>query len=448
MSCKGQCCERLWTHFRRHIAFEFALFKICWYFILLGLIVLVCLHFSPCFHSLVRSLCLTFCLSSPQYAHNVMHNLAYVLHVQAAMLHDIGFAAFPDLSNSSIWLSVRHYFFSPFSHPIRSIAQNSSLSCECYCFQTGDNIVWVLLLAAVIAVALPVLVADWSGSTQLLLAHEHQRVTNASISKQPQQPSEEYLSSANEEVASSSSAAPALPAQAAPIASSRSIASASSLTIDIRPSDSLPGTVFPEAILDAEPEAEVPFQCSGCFRFATPAPPRFAVLMLSRFFACLTVGQLLRIGSFITTQLPGPAPWCQPGSNNYNPPSSAFQVFFRFDTATSCGDLIFSSHMMFCSLSVMCVMQYYRSIPAFVCMLILMLCDAFLLISGQRHYTVDVWVSMYTVPLIWTCSNVLFPDPSVKTLLAFFEKRGVLCAYAADMNEVELSAMSGTAPAE
>lgn len=147
--------------------------------------------------------------------------------------------------------------------------------------------------------------------------------------------------------------------------------------------------------------------------------------MLSRFFAALTIGQLLRIGAFLVTQLPGPAPWCQPGAANYNPPSSALQVFFRFDTATSCGDLLFSSHQMFCSLATLCVLQYYRSAMAAVAMLAVQLFDAFLLISGQRHYSVDIFVSWYTVPLVWIALNAVAPDPSADTLRRFFEKRGV-----------------------
>jgi hypothetical protein len=71
---------------------------------------------------------------------------------------------------------------------------------------------------------------------------------------------------------------------------------------------------------------------------------------------CLLLGcavcQLLRILSFSSTQLPGPAPHCHAGRlTATRPPVTAWWqhlvVDVRTQVATSCGDLIFSSHMTF-----------------------------------------------------------------------------------------------------
>jgi hypothetical protein len=64
------------------------------------------------------------------------------------------------------------------------------------------------------------------------------------------------------------------------------------------------------------------------------------------------VCQSLRILSFSSTQLPGPAPHCHAGTlTATRPPVTAWWqhvvVDVKRQVATSCGDLIFSSHMTF-----------------------------------------------------------------------------------------------------
>ena len=59
----------------------------------------------------------------------------------------------------------------------------------------------------------------------------------------------------------------------------------------------------------------------------------------------MSICYVLRGLSFLVTNLPSPAPHCQIGSNEYNPPKSLnLQMITQIDIQKGCGDLIFSGH--------------------------------------------------------------------------------------------------------
>lgn len=143
--------------------------------------------------------------------------------------------------------------------------------------------------------------------------------------------------------------------------------------------------------------------------------------MLSRFLGVLVLAQSLRIVSFMSTSLPGPNYHCRPGSVTYNPPTSAYDIFLRTDAFLGCGDLVFSSHTTFVLLFALTINKYssvkwlkrvvWLSVVAF----------AFLCVAARKHYTLDIVVACYTVPLLWIAYDKYFPDHIPPELLSAME---------------------------
>ncbi|ONK76864.1 uncharacterized protein A4U43_C02F650 [Asparagus officinalis] len=78
----------------------------------------------------------------------------------------------------------------------------------------------------------------------------------------------------------------------------------------------------------------------------------YTVLIWRRVLAFLVASQMLRIVTFYSTQLPGPNYHCREGSElaTLPPPDSVWEVLlinFPRGVNYGCGDLIFSSHMIF-----------------------------------------------------------------------------------------------------
>jgi hypothetical protein len=78
----------------------------------------------------------------------------------------------------------------------------------------------------------------------------------------------------------------------------------------------------------------------------------YTVLIWRRVLAFLVASQVLRIITFYSTQLPGPNYHCREGSKlaTLPPPNNVFEVLlinFPRGVLFGCGDLIFSSHMIF-----------------------------------------------------------------------------------------------------
>lgn len=137
---------------------------------------------------------------------------------------------------------------------------------------------------------------------------------------------------------------------------------------------------------------------------------RYVMPLVARYLAVLMLCQALRILSFMATVLPGPNYHCRPGSLEYNPPTNADEVFNRTDAFKGCGDLMFSSHTIFVVTCALTYQKYGSWTNAKRCMWLVVFVFGLLVVSARKHYTVDVVVAWYTVPLVWTAYEHYCPD--------------------------------------
>ncbi|KAJ4781297.1 Phosphatidylinositol:ceramide inositolphosphotransferase [Rhynchospora pubera] len=131
----------------------------------------------------------------------------------------------------------------------------------------------------------------------------------------------------------------------------------------------------------------------------------YTVLIWRRVLAFLVMSQSLRIITFYSTQLPGPNYHCREGSPlaRLPPPDNVLEVLlinFPRGTLFGCGDLIFSSHMIFTLVFVLTYQKYgsknFIKVLGFVAAVI----QSLLIIASRKHYSVDVVVAWYTVNLV------------------------------------------------
>ncbi|KAL2481612.1 Phosphatidylinositol:ceramide inositolphosphotransferase 1 [Abeliophyllum distichum] len=131
----------------------------------------------------------------------------------------------------------------------------------------------------------------------------------------------------------------------------------------------------------------------------------YTVLIWCRVLAFLVASQILRIITFYSTQLPGPNYHCREGSKlaTLPHPDSVLEVLvikFPRGVLYGCGDLIFSSHMIF---SLVFVRTYHKyGTRRFIkqCAWLTVVIQSLLIIASRKHYTVDVVVAWYTVNLV------------------------------------------------
>ncbi|CAM0883579.1 unnamed protein product [Alopecurus aequalis] len=131
----------------------------------------------------------------------------------------------------------------------------------------------------------------------------------------------------------------------------------------------------------------------------------YTVLLWCRVLAFLVASQFLRIVTFYSTQLPGPNYHCREGSElaTLPPPKHVLEVLlinFPRGVLFGCGDLIFSSHMIFTLVFVRTYHKYgsNRLIKLFAWLMAII--QSFLIIASRKHYSVDVVVAWYTVNLV------------------------------------------------
>lgn len=131
----------------------------------------------------------------------------------------------------------------------------------------------------------------------------------------------------------------------------------------------------------------------------------YTVLIWCRVLAFLVACQFLRMITFYSTQLPGPNYHCREGSElaTLPRPNSVSEVLllnFPRGLLYGCGDLIFSSHMIF---SLVFVRTYHKyGTQRFIkqCAWLAVIAQSFLIVASRKHYTVDVVVAWYTVNLV------------------------------------------------
>lgn len=147
----------------------------------------------------------------------------------------------------------------------------------------------------------------------------------------------------------------------------------------------------------------------------------YTVLLWRRVLAFLVASQFLRIITFYSTQLPGPNYHCREGSPlaTLPPPKSVFEVLllnFPRGVIYGCGDLIFSSHMIF---TLVFVRTYHKyGSKRFVKLLawLIAITQSLLIIASRKHYTVDVVVAWYTVNLVVFFVDKKLPEMPDRTI--------------------------------
>ncbi|KAH0720844.1 hypothetical protein KY290_006669 [Solanum tuberosum] len=142
----------------------------------------------------------------------------------------------------------------------------------------------------------------------------------------------------------------------------------------------------------------------------------YTVLIWCRVLAFLVACQFLRMMTFYSTQLPGPNYHCREGSKlaTLPRPDSVLEVLllnFPRGLLYGCGDLIFSSHMIFSLVFVRTYQKYGTRRFIKQCAWLAVIAQSFLIVASRKHYTVDVVVAWYTVNLV-----VFFVDKKLPEL--------------------------------
>ncbi|CAM8949122.1 unnamed protein product [Rhodiola kirilowii] len=142
----------------------------------------------------------------------------------------------------------------------------------------------------------------------------------------------------------------------------------------------------------------------------------YTVLIWCRVLAFLSASQFLRIITFYSTQLPGPNYHCREGSDRATlpRPDNLIEAFIIVPRGIiyGCGDLIFSSHMIFTLVFVRTYNKYGARRLIKVCSWLIAVAQSLLIVASRKHYTVDVVVAWYTVNLV-----VFFVDKKLPDLL-------------------------------
>lgn len=141
----------------------------------------------------------------------------------------------------------------------------------------------------------------------------------------------------------------------------------------------------------------------------------YTVLLWPRVLACLVICQILRIITFYSTILPGSNYHCREGSPlaSLPPPNNIFEVLFiNFPRGVvyGCGDLIFSSHMIFTLVFVRTYHKYGSKRFVKILAWLMAVVQGLLIIASRKHYTVDVVVAWYTVNFVVFLVDLKLPE--------------------------------------
>lgn len=151
-------------------------------------------------------------------------------------------------------------------------------------------------------------------------------------------------------------------------------------------------------------------------------PLLFTFMMLTRFTKVVIIAQTLRCIAFLTTSLPGPNYHCRPGAPDYAPPDGWFEIFARQDAFKGCGDLVFSSHTIFLVLCALVIQKYSSNQRMKRTVWVLVGVFAMFCVAARKHYTLDIVVACYTVPLVWIVLDKFSPDKLPPKLVALLEQ--------------------------
>ena len=193
-----------------------------------------------------------------------------------------------------------------------------------------------------------------------------------------------------------------------------------------------------------------------------------AVGFLNRYFLVINIAQLMRISTFLITQIPAPNPMCQPPY--FNPPKNWKELLTSSAGSgdKGCGDLIFSSHVLFGIMNVLIFFkyvglrkcekldtmynekglgeledcnnsklsmsstntnekrsklpktiilvskgEYYFRTIIIVLMVLFFIADIILILAARKHYSVDIVLSIYITYMLWHIMKKKYRDPEI-----------------------------------
>lgn len=150
----------------------------------------------------------------------------------------------------------------------------------------------------------------------------------------------------------------------------------------------------------------IPFILWSFSPFVTARKRFYTAVIYARILMVLCACQMLRIISFTVTQLPAPNYHCRLGEG-----TAVREMPDRWwghvvvdvgrQATHGCGDLIFSSHTTFVLVGVLTFTEYGETliikIIAWIGVAVMGLC----IVASRKHYSVDVVVAWYTVPLVF-----------------------------------------------
>lgn len=157
--------------------------------------------------------------------------------------------------------------------------------------------------------------------------------------------------------------------------------------------------------------------------FVTAKKRFYTAVLFSRLLMVLVICQTLRIISFSCTQLPAPNYHCR------LPELTAIKdmplhwwghvvVDLGRQTTHGCGDLIFSSHTTFALVGVLTYTEYGAVLFTKVVAWCMVATLSVLIVASRKHYTVDVVIAWYVVPLVfyamlrrWTTKRPVSEEP-------------------------------------
>ena len=144
--------------------------------------------------------------------------------------------------------------------------------------------------------------------------------------------------------------------------------------------------------------------------FVSSRPRFYTTLVLRRVLIVAGVAQCLRTATFLATVLPSPAAHCRAASPDYAPPASAAEMVFRVDGIHGCGDLIFSSHVLLALTVTLAIGKYspHAALKALAWLDTTLVSLA--VVALRKHYSVDVVVAWYTIPMLFYVCDRQFPD--------------------------------------
>lgn len=168
--------------------------------------------------------------------------------------------------------------------------------------------------------------------------------------------------------------------------------------------------VLPYLDVDAVSEILVYGAFAGFFiwllsPFFTRRKSFHAAVVLKRVLVILVSCQVLRILTFLSTQLPAPAPHCRAPEPTSNVPWPVWWKVIIVDVARQaskgCGDLIFSSHLTFLLTFSWTYACLGHSLLLKAAAFLYTAGTALCIIASRKHYTVDVTVAFYVIPLVF-----------------------------------------------